>query len=262
MDLLHIIVLALIQGLTEFLPISSSAHLLLPKELLGWPDQGLAFDVAVHVGTLLAVMLYFRRDVADMVGGGFALLRGQLTDSGRLVLFLVAGTLPVGIAGVVMEPLIVAHLRSAQVIAWTTLGGALLLWWAARTNQPLRELGQMTLWLALVIGASQALALVPGTSRSGITITVALLLGFTPHSAARFSFLLSMPVIFLSGAWQSIELLSAPTYPWRELLLGAVLSGVTAYLSIHFFLTLLARVGMMPFVLYRLALGLGLLLLF
>lgn len=258
---MHAFILALIQGLTEFLPVSSSAHLLLPKEVLGWPDQGLAFDVAVHVGTLVAVMFYFRRDLVQIVSGMFA-GGEQQRSSLHLVYCLVLATIPAGLAGLLMESLIEEHLRSAAVIATTTLLGAGLLWLADRSPvSGSRSIATMSLWVALVIGLAQATALIPGTSRSGITITMALFLGLGRVEAARFSFLMSIPIIALSGGWQGLELLQQDSVAWGRMFSAMLVAGVSAFLCIRVFIQLVERMGMMPFVIYRLALGVGLILL-
>ena len=263
MDLIQIIVLALVQGLTEFLPISSSAHLILVPVLTDWEDQGLAFDVAVHAGTLLAVVLYFRKELGRMFVQWFASLRGKLTPDGRLAWAVLLGTIPVGLAGLLFKEGIEQHLRSPLVIAIATIVFGLLLWYADRTGKRSKDEYGLMLCDVLIIGMAQALALIPGTSRSGITITVALMLGLKPKAAARFSFLLSIPVIFLAGSLESIEYLGeASLGDATPLLVGALISAISAYACIHYFLKLLERVGMMPFVAYRLVLGVILLFLF
>lgn len=258
MDIVHVIVLALIQGITEFLPISSSAHLILPKELLGWPDQGLAFDVAVHVGTLAAVLIYFRRDVQGLLIGWFSSVAGKGTNQdGRLAWYIIAATIPACLFGLALDDFIEAHCRSISVIAATTIIFGVLLAFADRKSGS-RELAQMTLTFALIVGVAQAVALIPGTSRSGITITAALFLGFSRVEAARFSFLLSIPVILLSGSYKGLGLLSEPNVDWFAIAVGVGLSCVSAYLCIHYFLSFINRLSMMPFVVYRLVLGAGL----
>ncbi|MFL0809638.1 MAG: undecaprenyl-diphosphate phosphatase [Agarilytica sp.] len=257
MDIVHVIILALVQGITEFLPISSSAHLILPKELLGWLDQGLAFDVAVHLGTLSAVLIYFRKDVVALLSGWCHSAIGKGTDEhGRLAWFIIAATIPAALFGLVMNDIIEAHLRSTAVIATTTLIFGLLLAVADRRGDTaILDVGKMTLVAALVIGAAQALALIPGTSRSGITITAALLLGFSRVDAARFSFLLSIPIILLSGSYKGLGLIGEAGVDWVAIGLGVLVSAVSAYLCIYYFLSFINRIGMMPFVIYRLLLG-------
>ena len=260
MTLLQIIVLAIIQGVTEFLPISSSAHLILPSALFGWPDQGLAFDVAVHVGTLGAVLWYFRNDLRSlMVAWSRHCVKGESSAESRLAWLIVLATIPAGLAGLLFDDFIEAHLRSVLVIALATIVFGLVLGladWLSPKQLLMTSLGWRQ---ALVIGVAQALALIPGTSRSGITMTAALALGFDRVTSARFSFLLSIPIIVLSGGYKSVELLAMAEVPWVQIGAATLLSGVTAYACIHIFLAWVNRVGMMPFVWYRLALGLVLL---
>ncbi|MCK2041409.1 undecaprenyl-diphosphate phosphatase [Chromohalobacter sp. TMW 2.2308] len=261
MDWLHVVALAIIQGLTEFLPISSSAHLILPSQLLGWPDQGLAFDVAVHVGSLAAVMLVFHREVTRIVRDWVAQCRGApATPESRLGWAVIIGTLPAVIIGFLLESVIESYLRASLVIAITTLVFGLLLWWADVRGSRRHALTAMSLRNALIIGLAQALALIPGTSRSGITITAALLLGFTRQAAARFSFLLSIPLILAAGSLKGIELVEAGEgVAWGTIVAGTLMSFVAAWLCIKLFLAALDRIGMLPFVIYRLILGVVLL---
>jgi len=267
MDWIQIILLSLIQGLTEFLPVSSSAHLVLPAQLTQWPDQGLAFDVAVHFGTLIAVLTYFRTDLLNLLsaaGRAPIILRTngwlglfsprQVVDTDLdLLLKLVLATLPIVVAGLAAKDAVEAHLRTIPIIATTTMLFALILWYADRRP------GQRTSirWSdAAWIGFAQTLALIPGTSRSGITITAALLLGLARVNAARFSFLLSIPTI--AGAQLLLTMDLADSDKALEiwpLLAGATIAFAAAYTSIHFFIRLLDRYGLTPYVLYRLALG-------
>ncbi|WP_347332495.1 undecaprenyl-diphosphate phosphatase [Marinimicrobium locisalis] len=258
METLHIVLLALIQGITEFLPISSSGHLLLPKALLGWPDQGLAFDVAVHVGTLTAVVLYFRSSLWQMARDWSLQLvaRAPATEDSRLAWLLILATLPAAVCGLLFDAVIEAHLRTTLVIALTTLIFGVALGWADWRGGRVRTLADITWKAALLIGLAQALALIPGTSRSGITITAALLLGFTRTDSARFSFLMSVPVIALSGGYKALQLVvQQEPAPWLELLLGAALAGGSAFVCVHYFMQYINRLGMLPFVVYRLLLG-------
>ena len=250
------ILLAILQGLTEFLPISSSAHLVIPSLVLGWPDQGLAFDVAVHVGTLSAVLFYYRADLARMARSWFGSLAGApADDDSLLVWYLALATLPAIAVGFFAGDYIESDLRNLPVIATTTLVFGILLGMAdRRVAKPGSE--QITLSLALLIGLAQAIAPIPGVSRSGITITAALLLGMSRQAAARFSFLLSIPVIAGAGVLKGWELASSGAgVDWLVLAMGAVVSGVTAYLCIALFLRLLDRIGLMPFVYYRVVLA-------
>lgn len=251
MDLLQIIVLAFVQGVTEFLPISSSAHLILVPVLTGWQDQGLGFDLATHVGTLAAVLIYFRKEWPSMLTEGLAAIpKRSLTPDARLGWAVVIGTIPVGLAGLVFKDYIQFSLRSPYVISATTIIFGIALGVAYAKGRRSREERSLTLSDALLIGCAQAIALIPGTSRSGITIT-----------AARFSFLLSIPATALPCLLILGELAqSSASVDWKAFALGAALSCLFAFLCIHFFLKLLNSLGMMPFVAYRLLLGAGLLL--
>ena len=256
MDLIQIIILALVQGLTEFLPISSSAHLILVPILTDWPDQGLAFDVAVHAGTLTAVLLYFRIELKTMFFAWCASFSGKQTPDSRLAWAVLFGTIPVGIAGLLFKDVIGEHLRSPLVIAGATIVFGLLLWVADRNKNMSRDEHSLHWKDVLVIGLAQAVALIPGTSRSGITITAALMLGLNRQAAARFSFLLSIPVIILAGGVETLEYAQmASTQDINSLLIGAMISAVSAYACIHFFLKLIEKTSMLPFVIYRLVLG-------
>lgn len=257
LDTWHLVVLALVQGLTEFLPISSSAHLILVPRLFGWPDQGLAFDVAVHVGTLAAVVIYFRVELWRMARAwaGSILTRTDSTES-RLAWAVIWGTVPVGLAGLALEATGDQWLRSPLLIATTTVLFGLLLWWADARRRGARSEHQLTWKDVILVGLAQALALLPGTSRSGITMTAGLMLGLSATGAARFSFLLSIPVIILAGGLKGIELVQSGVGPaGSEILIGVGVSGVSALLCIHAFLALVQRVGMAPFAVYRVLLG-------
>ncbi len=257
MDFIQILALALLQGLTEFLPISSSAHLILVPILVGWKDQGLAFDLAVHIGTLTAVVAYFRVELKQMWRDWLrSITHREMTPDARLFWAVGFGTIPAGLAGLAFGDFIEENLRSTIVIATTTIVFGLVLLIADKTGLHKRDEYSINWMDVLLIGCAQALALIPGTSRSGITITAALVLGLTREGAARFSFLLSIPIIFLAGMLKTVELAAgdAPV-DWMALFLGALISGISAYLCIHFFLKLLERIGMTPFVIYRLFLG-------
>ncbi|NCF80896.1 MAG: undecaprenyl-diphosphate phosphatase [Proteobacteria bacterium] len=261
MDWIQVVVLAVLQGFTEFLPISSSAHLILLPLLVAWPDQGLAFDVAVHVGTLLAVLAYFRRDLMRMCRDWLRSLavRHRVGDS-PWVWYLLVGTVPVGLCGLALNAVGTQGLRSVSVVASTTIFFALLLWWSDRFNRGSRGDDQIGWRDVLIIGAAQALALIPGTSRAGITITAGLALGLKRESAARFSFLLSIPVVALAGLLKALEAWSSQApVAWDAMFAGTMISFVCAYATIHFFLKLVERVGLTPFVVYRLLLGVVLL---
>jgi len=257
-DWLQIIVLSLIQGLTEFLPVSSSAHLILPSLLTDWPDQGLAFDIALHLGSLLAVLSYFRHEMAQFaVSGARCLAERRLDEHSTLLLKLLVATLPIVVFGYLLKDWVESELRSVLVIALATIVFALVLWWADRQRGQIGEPG----WgHALLIGAAQVLAIVPGTSRSGITISAGLLLGLSRTSAARFSFLLAIPTIAGAALLATLELLETGNGAHLpDLALGAALSAVSAYACIHYFIALVERTGMLPYVIYRIILGLVLL---
>ncbi len=257
MDSIQIVILAIVQGLTEFLPISSSAHLILVPVILKWPDQGLVFDVAVHVGSLSAVMVYFRIEIWNMTHAWFAsVLSKKHTQNSRLAWWVIVGTIPAVIAGLLFKDIVETDLRSPLVIAWATIGFGLLLAVADKVKRHTRDEYSLSLKDVLIVGGMQALALIPGTSRSGITMTAGLFLGLNRDAAARFSFLLSIPLIIASGVFKTKELLeSRVPVEWGLLVLAVGLSAISAWLCIHVFLRLINRVGMMPFVVYRLLLG-------
>lgn len=255
MDYFQAIVLAIVQGITEFLPVSSSAHLILTPQLLGWADQGLAFDVAVHVGTLLAVVVFLRREIQQIIPAWFAGFNGlSWNEPGRLGWWVLLATIPVGLVGMLGSDWIEGNLREPYVIAFSTLAFGLLLGWADRdANNNDRRLLSMTLVHAvLIIGMAQVLALIPGTSRSGITMTAALFLGYQRSDAAKFSFLLAVPTIALPGLLKGKELFeSAGNVEWGPILLGMIVSAIFALLCMHWFIRIVERLGMKPFVYYR-----------
>jgi len=260
----HLIILALIQGLTEFLPISSSAHLILPSKLLGWPDQGPLIDVMAHFGSLFAVLLYFRRDVVDILRGCVDLLGRKLNTNSALALNLIISTPPALFLGFLLasrgwDDL----LRSPLIIAFTTIVFGVLLWLSdvrAKSDKPVKEL---TWGGAVTLGLAQSLALIPGTSRSGITMTAGRTLGLSREAAARFSMLMSLPIIGAGGLYAMLKLMTAETTEQSATLMnGLVVAGlsfVTAYACIALFMKWVGRIGFLPFMIYRLILGFGLL---
>jgi undecaprenyl-diphosphatase len=259
-DIVRATVLALIQGLTEFLPVSSSAHLILPSVLLGWPDQGLSFDTAVHLGTLCAVVLYFRHYLWQLATGSLQAVHAKrMTDEAQQVLLLAVATLPVVVLGLFLKDYVEDTFRSVKVIATTTVVFGILLWLADRRAAGNR-LGILNLsWkVALVIGCAQVLALMPGVSRSGVTMTAALFCGLSRVEAARFSFLLSIPVIAAAAGLTVLELIGAPGVNWLELGYAVLVSALCAYACIHYFLRIIGSMGFLPFVIYRLLLGVAL----
>lgn len=259
MALLHIVVLALVQGITEFLPISSSAHLILVPVAFGWPDQGMLIDVAVHVGTLAAVMVYFWRDVAAMAAGLLDLLRGRLSGRARLVMLVALATLPVLAAGYLLSDMM-ESLRDVRVIGWTTLVFGLALYGADRAFGQGRAVEGMTMRDAAIVGVAQVLALIPGTSRSGITMTAARALGLGRSDAARFSLLLSMPTILGAGVLAGLELQRQDSAALTDAAMTAAgLAFVSALVAIAAMMAWLRRATFTPFVVYRVILGVVLL---
>ena len=261
MPILHIVVLALIQGVTEFLPVSSSGHLALVPILTCWPDQGLIIDVAVHVGTLGAVVLYFWRDVFGMVGGVLSVARGRRDPQAKLAGLIILATVPVIVAGYFLHRYGIDGLRSLRVIAWATLGFGIVLWVADKAGMTLRRMQHLGVSDGIIIGLSQVLALIPGTSRSGITMTAARLLGMERTDAARFSMLLSIPTIVGAGTLTGMDLYqSGDARLSYDAMLAAGLAFVTALIAISLLMAWLKRSSFTPFVIYRILFG-GILLL-
>ena len=258
------LVLALIQGVTEWLPVSSSAHLILFPRLVGWADQGLGFDVAVHAGSLVAVLLYFRTEIAAMARDwGRSLTTRRLTGEARLAWAVLLGTIPVGLAGLAFKDVVETAMRDPHVLAWALIGFGLLLWAADARGRRVRSEHQLTWRDVAVIGGAQALALIPGTSRSGITMTAGLAVGWTREASARFSFLLAIPVIVLASGLDVVDIARGDVrQPLDVLAIGFAASAAAAYLCIWAFLAWIRRIGMGPFVVYRIALGVLLLALF
>ena len=267
MDLYQAVVLALVQALTEFLPISSSAHLVLVRWLLGWEDPGLAFDVALHFGTLLALAVYFARTWVRIVGPALAWQVAEphpdhpdrdLYAAPRLFWYLMAATLPAAVAGIALQDAIETHLRSPFVIGWMLVAVGIVIWWAERSGRLRNGLDGLPFGGAMLIGCAQALALIPGTSRAGITIAAGLFLGLTRQAAARFSFLLAMPIVFGAAVKTGAGLLWADQPASSELMplaVGVAVSAVAGYAVIAVFLRYLQVSTMVPFVYYRLAFG-------
>ena len=262
METWQLLVLVLVQGITEFLPISSSGHLILVSKLAGWPDQGLAFDIAVHLGSLVAVITYFRKDLIDMLAGCINAAVGKGVDhSAQLAFLIIIASLPVVVAGLAGKDWIEANLRSSLIIAVTTFGFAVLLLIADIYNQ--RRAGRTGFMAvpgagaALLIGIAQIFALVPGTSRSGVTMTAGLFLGLSREATARFSFLLAMPAIAGAALLSLLDLLEAgiPASVWLDLTLAFLLSAVSSYICIRLFLNTISYIGFLPFVAYRILLA-------
>lgn len=253
-------ILALVQGITEFLPISSSAHLILVPVFADWPDQGLIIDIALHVGTLLAVIVYFWRDVLNLFKGLFNLLTGQGGADASLVINLIIATLPVVVIGLLVHRYAGNALRSPEIIAWTTLIFGILLYFSDHFSLTVKRIEHMTFGNALVIGLAQILSLVPGTSRSGITMTAARMLGYERPEAARFSLLLSIPTILGAGTLAFKDLMERGDIELQsDAYLAGGLSFVTALLAIACMMSWLKRATFTPFVIYRVVLGVFLL---
>ena len=261
MDSLKTILLALIQGMSEFLPISSSAHLILPSQVLGWPDQGLAFDVAVHIGSLIAVVFYFRKQLQHMLTACLLQLMQkplslEYRQDAELGWKVVLATVPAVLVGLWANGFIEAHLRSIEVIAATTIIFGVLLGWAELQSRRQVLAVELSYRLALIMGFAQTLALIPGTSRSGVTMTVAVLLGLSRTDSAKFSFLMSIPIILAAGLFSLFDLIQMEqAVAWSELALAVLVSGLSAWSCIALFLKLIEKIGFIPFVVYRLVLG-------
>ena len=259
MSYFEAIILAIVQGITEFLPISSSAHLILAPELFGWEDQGLAFDVAVHVGTLIAVVAFLRKELQAIIPAWLIGWKGFDWDvSGKLGWLVVLATIPVGLVGLFAGSLIEIYLRAPWVIATSTLFFGLLLGWADRAaSSNVKSMDELTWKQTLMVGGAQALALIPGTSRSGVTMTALIALGFSRVASARFSFLMAVPAIALPGLLKGGELVASnQSVAWGTLLVGVLVSAAVAFACMHWFMRVIERVGMVPFVIYRILLAL------
>ncbi|MFQ6005764.1 MAG: undecaprenyl-diphosphate phosphatase [Woeseia sp.] len=257
MSWLQTIVLAIVQGFTEFLPISSSGHLVIVPALVGWTDQGLTFDVAVHFGTLTAVCAYFRNDLLALIRGGLNFLGGgAASPDSRMAICIVIGTIPAAVAGLLFAGWIEANLRSPVVIVLTLSGYGILMALADRFGRHERTSAGIRLRDAIIIGIAQALALVPGTSRAGVTISAAMILGFKRLDAARFSFLLSAPVILAATIFEtSMLFVEGLQIAWPQLAIGISISAIVAYISIEFFMRFVNAIGLVPFAVYRLGLA-------
>lgn len=256
MTWLQTVVLAIVQGLTEFLPISSSGHLILVPSVMNWADQGLAFDVAAHFGSLAAVLIFFRDDLAGIVRGGGDILARRDTREARMAWCIAAGTLPAAIAGLLLVGWIAANVRNPAVVIITLSSYGVLMALVDHFAPRDRDISGIGIRDAVVIGIAQALALVPGTSRSGITITAARLLGFRRQDAARFSFVLAAPVILIATIYEVVKLVTGDVQvAWENLAVAALIAGIVAYLSIDFFMRFVSALGLLPFAIYRLLLA-------
>ena len=256
MSIEQIIVLALIQGITEFLPISSSGHLILVPALTGWPDQGVVVDVMTHMGSLLAVLVYFWRDVVALGRGLLVLLTGRLTPEGRMALYIIAGTVPIVIVGALFKVTGLSDLmRSPVLVAWDAIIFGVLLYLADIFGAFRKTIDDIDFRSAMIIGAAQALALIPGTSRSGITMTAGRALGYLRPDAARFSFLLSIPVTAAAGVLILGDALEKHQPIGLDALITGGLTFLTALATIAFLMAIIRRHSFLPFVVYRVLLG-------
>ncbi len=252
----QIIVLAIVQGITEFLPVSSSGHLILIPYFTGWEDQGMTTDIMVHVGSLFAILAYFWRDVLSLMFGVFDLLRWRVTDRARLVLYIAAATVPAVIFGLVLKWYgLLDRLRGIEIIGWNALVFGVLMLIADKVGPRVKVMADMRLHPAMIIGLAQALALIPGTSRSGITMTAARFLGYERAEAARFSFLLGIPVIAGAGVLTFLEIRETGYSLPPGALMAAYLTFFSALASIAFLMALVKRMSFTPFVYYRMGLA-------
>lgn len=262
MSLLHLFVLAVVQGITEFLPVSSSGHLILLPLVMHVPDQGLAIDVAVHVGTLGAVLLFFRHEVAQMWRGAGHILTGRFaTPEARLTLLLAIATVPVVIVGFILKVTgLVDLMRSVALLGWMMLIFGLVLYWADQRGPTVRRMESWNLRDAVIMGLWQAVALIPGVSRSGITITASRMLGYERQDGARIAMLMSIPTIIASGVLLGADVIGEADWALaRDGAIGAALAFVSAYLALAIMMRLLRSVSYTPYVIYRVILGLALL---
>jgi undecaprenyl-diphosphatase len=269
LPLLHVVILAIVQGITEFLPISSSGHLVLvwegvqasgmqvPEQTM---NQQLTLDVAVHVGTLFAVCLYFRRDIGVMLVGLGKVATGRLDAGARLAFFILLSALPLAVVGGLFKDAIALNLHDIEVVAWATIGFGIVLYLADRAGMTLRRIEHMTVLSAVLIGLAQVLALVPGTSRAGITMSMARILGFERAEAARFSMLMAIPAISGAGLLVSVDLIDAGDVTLgANAIIAAGLAFIFALIAIAALIGWLQRASFTPFVVYRLILGVVLL---
>lgn len=268
MSIFDVFILSFIQGLTEFLPISSSGHLILLPKLFGWQDQGLELDVAVHIGTLCSVLIYFRQQIWEMISDSLAYIFSGLaerlyTPSVHMSLLVIIGTIPAVIFGFILKKIGQDIVRDVKVIAFTSIFFGILLYLADRLVQRFHTLNSLTMGKGVFVGMAQALALIPGTSRSGACITAGRFLGLDRVTAARFAFLLAIPAILGAGVLTSLDAIKSGI-PLLTIEVGcAVLfSFVFGLLAIRFMMSYLAKYSLVPFAIYRVLLGIGLLIIF
>lgn len=257
MTIFQAAILGLVQGVTEFLPISSTAHLRLVPAVLSWPDGGAAFAAVIQLGTLVAVIGFFLRDLVRMVGAAAIPATRRGLDA-RMLLYMIAGTVPIGVVGLLAKHAIEGPLRSISVIATSLIVVGVLMAIVEKTARHERPLDAFTLRDALLVGLAQSLALVPGTSRSGITLVAAMLLGFRRDAAARFSFLLSIPAVAAAGVFELPKIMRNQEISSAALLVGLATAAASGYLSVAWLLRFLRTRTTYGFVVYRIALGIGL----
>ena len=265
MGILHAFLLAVIQGLTEFLPISSSAHLVLLPIFMKWQDQGLVVDIAVHLGSLLAVLFYFRRDLSKL-GCGWLQSFGEgnkSNEDSRLAWLLLWATVPIFVVALILQAFLLQYIRNAVVIGIASIIFGFLLWHADKSGKQTRINRELTTRDAIIIGIAQAFALIPGASRSGVTMTAGMWLDLTRVEAAKFSFLLAIPTILAASLYGSYLAMQHPLVINWALILGVIVcSAIMAFLCIHWFIKFVNKIGMLPFVIYRVLLGIFLLIVY
>ena len=265
MGVLHAFLLAIIQGLTEFLPISSSAHLVLLPIFMQWQDQGLVIDIAAHFGSLIAVLFYFRKDALNLLNAWFGSFNNKektikQQQSSRKAWLLFYASLPILIIALLVQAYVMQYVRNAIVIGITSIVFALLLWWADSRGKQNRDMNGLSFFHAITIGFAQAFALIPGASRSGVTMTAGMWMGLTRVEAARFSFLLAIPAILAATSFGVYRVINQNALvEWGLGLIVVLVSAITAWLCIHWFIKFVSRIGMLPFVIYRIVLGIVLL---
>jgi len=253
MDFVQILILSIIQGITEFLPISSQSHLILTSKLLGMSDQGLSFDIALHAGSLLAILIYYRKEVTKIM---------SISDEGiQYLKLIIIGSIPLPIIGLLFVDIVSENLRTINTIAFMTIVFALLLYFAERRNhENENSFATLSFFTIIFIGFMQTLAIMPGVSRSGIVITAALLLSYSREDSIKIAFLLSIPAIFMATVYQSMQLYEVGNIEiLNEHLLGMILSFIFSYITIHLFISTINKISFTPYIVYRIALGLLLL---
>ena len=253
MDFVQILILSIIQGITEFLPISSQSHLILTSKLLGMSDQGLSFDIALHAGSLLAILIYYRKEVTKIM---------SISDEGiQYLKLIIIGSIPLPIIGLLFVDIVSENLRTINTIAFMTIVFALLLYFAERRNhENENSFATLSFFTIIFIGFMQTLAIMPGVSRSGIVITAALLLNYSREDSIKIAFLLSIPAIFMATVYQSMQLYEVGDIEiLNEHLLGMILSFIFSYITIHLFISTINKISFTPYIVYRIALGLLLL---